>query len=1196
MVMFSSQVSQQIYQSQMLMAQQAQNAQMISQQMGLMPQMSALGAMSTGQTGVYGEQVAGRLAGAARTTMGIAGLGVGLAGMVTGLPLDPFSAAWKGGALGMRMGGLGGALGMGALAAAPFMAVSAAADVYGGAFHTGMQQQAATNSVLRSNFNFMGGGGAFGRGFSQQQMGAIGSMISQETRQTPFTTSSELNQLIGQGAESGMFTAVRDVESFSKRFRTMIDGLRKIQKELGGTLQEALQFTRGTQQLGIFNAGTRTAFAAEMRDTMASTGMDQGQLFNLAATGSMLSRATGGLGRQGAFGAIRTARQLGAAVQSGAINNELLSEATGGLQGDEAIQAFTARTLQMSERFSHSARGRYSIFALSNAAGTGLDAGALARFRAGDLSVGGVMRDAHHRVNQMGRARALNMEGQLRGAMLEEGGMSGQIGMMRLMLGERALQGGDDLAQLVMQRRMGMSRQEAQVWTSLMRNQNLIAGQEDTNSLMSQREMERKQDIRLNRSVESFMTNLEHGLQDMTGVTKARELGRRFMTNVSSTVEKAMNNFLGIEGQAMTGGEQASLIRLTSGRGTAKDVANLNFLRTGGGATGASYAGYNDQRSTAQTILDSMSFLGVHSAQSYDSMMMARGVNLRGMDGRVRATAERDRVAAGVGVLNDRQDLVDYQRLIGGGSDAAIQRMITAQRIGGREAIYSAFSGQASANAIDALAYRRGMRLDDVSFTQPGTVASRAGDIAAHGGTGILAGAAAGALAGTFFGGPVGTIGGAVIGGVVGGLGFSGLEFLRTPETSQDKALAWIAGGGHAGAAARRARTARDSAVVTDPATGMRVGTGPVPELSDAHRALLADLDKGVKRETVQAVLEGDTFKNAIRQLPGLQGRAAEQSLQSLKLAANNMKDPEQRRAANVIVDALEGDLAKFGKISASTWGGALGDDKKRAEADQLRLKALSNFDSMKKALDLEGGGAMAKLRDAIGEGGNALFNGGEGANDALMNATRSAAAVLSEMSPEERARAEEIMGATPEGRGLIQVAAARSADIRELSGKGRRGVAGAADALLGKATGFAIGEMDLTLGGKHLKGNKSQVIYREFAKGGKGADELERQLIAQLKGQNVENAEQLIKSARWVLKDKKISESEAGGLSDLFTFDKDLQRLQAEGVQRAREKADPLGAIRNDLLGKILVAVNKTAGIVDETKEGINQSGPNPP
>ena len=69
------------------------------------PQMSMAGAMrAPGAGGMYGEQIAMRMASGGQTAMGIGGAAMSLAGGLTGLPLDPFSMALTAGRAGFGCG------------------------------------------------------------------------------------------------------------------------------------------------------------------------------------------------------------------------------------------------------------------------------------------------------------------------------------------------------------------------------------------------------------------------------------------------------------------------------------------------------------------------------------------------------------------------------------------------------------------------------------------------------------------------------------------------------------------------------------------------------------------------------------------------------------------------------------------------------------------------------------------------------------------------------------------------------------------------------------------------------------------------------------------------------------------------------------------------------------------------------------
>lgn len=1179
MVLFASQVSQQIYASQMALAQQQQNAQMLSAQMlgapgmmpmmPMMPQMSFAQATSTGYTGVYGEQLANRLANTGRTAMGIGNLGLGLVGTLSGLPLDPFSAGIAGARVGWGAAGLSGAVAGGALGAAPFLAASQLVGMYSGQFQGGMREQAATNSVLRNNFSFQGGQGAFGRGFSQQQMGQVGMMMAQEMRTSPFTSSAELNQLISTGSEMGMFTAVRDVESFSRRFRSMLDGLRKIQRELGGTLQEALQFTRGTQQLGIFQTGQRTAFASEMRDTMASTGMDQNQLFAVAATGAMLSRATGGVGRQGAFGALRTARQLGAAVATGVINNEVLSEATGGLQGEEAIQAFTARTLQMADRFSRTARGRYSLFALANEQGTGLDENMLDRFRAGDISVGSVMQGAHRRVNRMGRARALNQEGRLRGAMLEEGGMSGQIGMMRLLLGDRALEGGDDLAQLVMQRRMGLSQQESQVWTALMRNQGAIAQQETVDSSLAKRQMREQTDIRVNRSIESFMANFSHGMQDLTGMTAARDMGRRFLTNISSQAERALNQFLGIQGPAMSAVEQQAMTRLGMGMATGADRVRLATL---GGRYGSRAQPDPFARSASNELLHD---LGFHTADTYGEMMMARGINVRGLPQHAIDREERRRVAALGGQLQDERDITQLRALER--DPGTMRRMMLAEMGGGRENIYMRMGGRASAAALDAYIHRNKLAIPEQEFSlaqrrggDPRSALERGAEAVAAVGSGTIAGAALGSALG-----PVGTAVGGII-GFAGGVGLATAGLLSTPMSDQDRALDFIARGGHFGEIARQ---------VAEGAGDTRMTPGEAQDYLAAFQGRNAP-----DAATARSVLESEPFRVGLRELQGTRGAAREAVLRRLRVEAGGFQDERQKRTAQAIIMQAEFNMqGNAGARIGAEFSGGINDEEREREIRRGYSEIGTAYSAMAEAMP-EGW-----LRDqfaGIGQTGYQVGEGkigGQAGYDETYGKIDTLRDRLVDMSPEDLDRWRTGIGSNAMGRGLLQAVAAQRNAERNLQGQGRGGLRGAAQTAFGMLTGNALGEMEFTIGGRRVEGrNAAQALWRSFAGGGAKSQEASDQLVRQMQDIGVKNAPQLVQQMREAVESHGIDSKEARDVYKRLSKDEDLQRVQREGIERVQRQSDPLGVQRNDLLKGILDGVNKLAGV-----EGPNQSLP---
>lgn len=648
----------------------------------------------------WGENFAGRTAGmgaiGAQTAMGAASLaaGFGAFGRAGGAVLDPFGSAFSMGARGYAMGGLAGGIGGAALGALPGMLAFKAVDVYGGAFMGGIRDQIGINQGLRQNFQFYGGQGPMGRGFSQQQMGAIGGMFAGTAHADLSTSIGELSKLTAMGAQLGQFNGVRDVQQFAQRFRQMIDTLKTIQTELGGSLTEAMSFMRSAQQSGVFRNVDQ--FASQMRTAQGTTGMTTDQLFNLSQRGGMMARAMGGRAAQGATGALRMATNLGAAMQAGIFNNEALQDATGAT-GAEGIQILTERLMANTAQFSRRAMGRYSIFGLSNESGTGLDEAMTARMMAGDLSVGDLSRAAHGNVRRLGRARAINREGLLRGALLEQGGLAGQIGIMSMAMGRFGIDPNSDMASLFLQRRMGMDRPEAELMTSLMRNQRRIAETEQMTRVQSRDEVAMRRDIQATRSLDAFTANLGRSIQDSLHIPEVQRAGRDFVTKLSTISQRVMNHLLGIAESEMTATERNAMTRFSLGRASVADNMRISSMIRAG--VGSQRMGDFDP--FRQGLFE--------TGRSLGSMFAARGESISGREG---LDAALDRVQqARMGIVSSQGDVAGLTRLLGRGDAGAMGLVSRAMFLGehGDMDLRTLRSAGVTTNAAEAFLAQQGI-------------------------------------------------------------------------------------------------------------------------------------------------------------------------------------------------------------------------------------------------------------------------------------------------------------------------------------------------------------------------------------------------------------------------------------------------------------------------------------------------------
>lgn len=1158
----SAMVNQMMMQQTSMFAGQAQYAQTI----GMRPMAPPSSMMGVGprQTGMFGEQVASGMAGFAQGASGVGMAGLGIAGAITGMPTDPFSAAFTGGTAGYAMGGMGGAALGAAGMALPFYAATAYTGALGRNFMGGMQQQFALNSTLRNNFQHFGGQGALGRGFSQQQMGQIGGTVASTLRSNPMTTANELNQLIQGGSEMGMMSGTRDVQTFSQNFRRMISTLRNIQRELGGNLTEALEFARQSQAMGVFGQGNQQAFASMTRGTMATTGMSMGQLTELQGMGANLSMATGGRTAQGARGAMRRASQIGAAANSGILTQEMMSNMTGGLQGAAAVAALTAQSMTATERWSRTAAGRYNMYAMSNADGTGLDAEMVERYQSGDLGISEIRRRAQGNVRGMGRARALNQAGRLRGAMLEEGGMAMTLGHLREQLGDRAMDSGDETVSYLMQRRMGFTADQARGWTSMLRNQGQIAMSERLTQSAATREA-RGNEVRAERGWEGFTRQLKHGLNESLHMNQAREMGRGLATRISSAIESSLNRFMGVAEGHLSQADHMAMGRMLQGRASQADLARLEssgFRSTRGeGATAGS--GWNiDSQGAGQRAL---SAIGLGHATSLRERMAARGD---------KGFADRSAVA--------QMDAVNQ-------ADAARRGILTGS--GPAQDILGALGADSNAAMLDFSQARQRARAhgDESNYYQYLQGAAR-GDGTGNGALAMDVFAASRGAAGLDEGGPRVDQG---FGGQ-GGLG----SLFGSARTRRDNIQSYVASGGDlvrdTERTAQTARAVERKGHIQGAAwTGVdlrRVGLGalrrarssdPAEAAAEEARALTA----GMSREGLDTLAGNDAVRTQFNQMTAAMGTENfEASLAAFAQTGEGLGSERERSTAAALV-AQARHAAGTGQGPGVLNGVLDGTGEQQEAMRRERAIAAGSYRGMgtafKGLLRSGGGSGTESVMTGLQSIGSLLEGSGtqEQINDASFNLSRQVAG----LQGDERSRAMEALRAQGDaGQNVIAGALSYSQRDRDMAGRGRGGARGARRTVGGLISGNSMSEMEFNVGGRAVRG---QAGLDALLIGGNGAEAREayvRQMQENL-GTSSQNAGKLFDAYQAARAGTDQERDPTTGRMRTVQFNQrerdDLQRLADHGgvsdagatrSQRAAEAANPLQAAANRTLLEI--------------------------
>lgn len=477
-MMNSGQVSQIFAQQNQMFAGNQMYSQQISQQMpGMYSGMFGMpmqGGFSYGGQSQLGYDAGSRASGgimsaaggAAHFAMGAGTLmaGMGMMGGAARYALDPFAGAGAmyrmGGAMGM---GMGGRLALGAMGALPALGVVAGANHVIGSVMSGAQEQSSIDRVLGQNFGFSNPSTG-GRGFSRQQSMAIGDMVRQlEHVPEMMTSMGELTRIMDRMGQMGMMNGVTNVRDFGSKFKSTLSVLKEMSKVVGSTMEEALPLFGEIRRSGMYSTADVLKNAMQRQVVGGMTGMNQGQVGQVASFGSQLGFATGGSRATGANHALRMAGQLGMANQMGVLSNDQISELTG-LEGAEGIQALSGQLTQAGYRMSGSALGTAMSIAMAEQKGghfTGkMDSALMDRFRRGDMSKSEMLRMVHQKTGSRGSKMSyVTKRGELRSEMAGQMGVEGQLNMLQMVLGERGYDNPDALN--IVSQGFGLDEREA---------------------------------------------------------------------------------------------------------------------------------------------------------------------------------------------------------------------------------------------------------------------------------------------------------------------------------------------------------------------------------------------------------------------------------------------------------------------------------------------------------------------------------------------------------------------------------------------------------------------------------------------------------------------------------------------------------------------------------------------------------------
>jgi hypothetical protein len=498
-------------------------------------------------------------------TAGLQGFGKG-AGWQSGAGfMKNMGMYGKMGARGM-MGAAAGGLGAAAMAAAPIMAATSAAQYGVGQMVQGAQFQNQVGGFMQQNFRHQNANAAGGFGFDRQETGQISDMIRGMGHKDMMTGPQELLKVMKAGTGMGMFRAVQDVKKFKEKFKGMVDSLKTIAKTMHTTLEGAMPFFQQAQLQGFWSPEDIMRHATTARSTAKATGMSVAQVQQAGQAGAQMSRAVGGLSAHGSEGMMKTMGMVGSAMRSGTINEQQVFEATG-MRGAEGVRAVSHRMQASATRFASGRRGRWMLAALGGKGFKGLDEGAMGMLESGGFGLSEIRKKAQGSLSGEGKYDFVLNEKKLRGDLLSRG-PAAQMGLAKTLAGKH-LYGESGRSQLytrrIIRKIFGASGKQAEMIKEMMKNAE--KDQEDKLSrLEAQMDQEaRNRDQMLNNSYEGFKRKAS-GWWDQNVKEPAQGYGARLSRRVADSIENMGDSLWGRASkqyrlQGMTGGAVTGLQR-----------------------------------------------------------------------------------------------------------------------------------------------------------------------------------------------------------------------------------------------------------------------------------------------------------------------------------------------------------------------------------------------------------------------------------------------------------------------------------------------------------------------------------------------------------------------------------------------------------------------------------------------------------
>jgi hypothetical protein len=326
-------------------------------------------------------------------------------------------------------------------------------------------------------------------------------------------------------------------------------------------------------------------------------------------------------------------------------------------------------------------------------------------------------------------------------------------------------------------------------------------------------------------------------------------------------------------------------------------------------------------------------------------------------------------------------------------------------------------------------------------------------------------------------------------------------------------------------------------------------------------QGVITGFGEGLNKDSIKNYLDSEDTQLALRRMSGFKKGDPRMNaeVQNLQKSAMLM-DGEEKRTALGLINQIKAGIDKNGVPGSEFWN-ALGGDEKSKEMREAFTKQGNAFSSMASEIAFRTptgsvlGPEYAAINDAYGKFDAA---GVQANQDKLINrlaaADQNTDAYKSEMNA--------IANSGEGGAGLARSVGETRKFERDISGKGRRGRAGANDLAVNTVTGGMFGQMDITgAGGRRynanqligLMGGKDKRYDKERAAA-------QASLVQGLADAGVADADKIGTDFAAMARSG-VGSTESKAMLKRLQGNESLQRASAAATERMQAQRDPIGA-----------------------------------